>query len=44
LKEKTAIHATVEAMTEDEAQMMVDRILALCDAIEHFPRGKKESD
>ena len=41
---KTALHATVEVITEREAQMMVDRILALCDAIEHLPRGEKEFD
>ncbi len=41
LKEKTAIYATVEAMTEGEAQMMVDRILALCDLIKLFPAARK---
>ena len=44
LKEKTAIHVTVEAMTEGEAELMADRILALCDLIEHLHRGKEESD
>lgn len=44
LKEKTAIHLTVEAMTEGEAQTMVDRILALCDVIEHLPCGKEKAD
>jgi hypothetical protein len=44
LKEKTAICATIEAMTEGEAQIMVDRIFALSHAIEHLPYTKKELD
>ena len=42
--EKTVIYVTVKAMTEGETQMMVDRILALCDLIEHLPQGKEEVD
>jgi hypothetical protein len=38
------IHGTVRDMTEGEAQMTADRILALCDVIEHLPRSKNESD
>lgn len=41
LKEKTAIHATVEVMNEGEAQMMTDWILALCYVIQHLPREGK---
>lgn len=41
---ETAIHVTVKAMTEGGAQMMVDRVLALYDAIEHLPDSKKESN
>jgi hypothetical protein len=41
---ETAIHVTVKAMTEGGAQMMVDRVLALYDAIKHLPYSKKESD
>jgi len=38
------IHGTVRDMTEGEAQMTADRILALCDVIEHHPCSKNESD
>ncbi|HYX72409.1 MAG TPA: hypothetical protein VE732_06535 [Nitrososphaera sp.] len=39
-----SIHGTVIGMSEGEAQMMVDRILALCYEVEHLPRSKKETD
>ncbi len=38
------IYGTVRDMTEGEAQMTADRILAMCDVIEHLPRSKNESD
>jgi hypothetical protein len=37
-----SIHGTVMEMSEGEAQMMVDRILALCYEVENVPRGKQE--
>ncbi len=37
-----SIHGTVMEMSDDEAQMMVDRFLALSYAVETLPRGSKE--
>ncbi len=42
--EEMAVHSTLRNTTEGEARMMADRTLALCDVIEHPPRGKEESD
>ena len=39
-----SIHGTVRAMTEGEAQMMVDEFLALAYEVENLPRTAKETD
>ena len=44
LKEKTAIHTTVKAMTEGQAHMMADRILALCNLIEQLSYGENSNN
>jgi hypothetical protein len=38
-----SIHATVSQMSEGEAQMMVDRFLALSYEVEQVPRGGRPS-
>lgn len=39
-----SIHGTVSEMSEGEAQIMVDRFLALSYEVEKLPRNRKEED